>query len=238
MTRTISTFCILTLAAATLAAENPSIHGTVLDPSARPVEGTRISCATQTAYSSAEGIFVLTGTDTCDATVYKAGFRTQSLKLSSREASRITLTIEGPSDSVIVSATGTQVTAEQAGVAATVYTSEDLHARDNPLVADILRETPGLQVSSYGRLGALSQVFTRGAQRTGTLVLLDGVPLNDPGGELNLAHLSSAGIDRIEAVRGPESALFGAEASAGVIQLFTPRAAAKDRIPHGSLSYH
>jgi vitamin B12 transporter len=237
MTRTFFTFCLLSLTAAILAAENPSIHGAVLDPSARPVEGARISCASQTVYSSAEGIFVLTGTETCDATIEKAGFHAQSVKLSSNEASRITLSIEGPSESVIVSATRTQVTAEQAGVAATVYTSDDLRARDDPPVPDILRETPGLQIASYGRLGALTQVYTRGAQRTGTLVLLDGVPLNDPGGELHLEHLSSAGIDRIEAVRGPESALFGAEASAGVIQLFTRRGDAENRVPHGSLTY-
>src|SRR6267143_4645616 len=116
MTRTISTFCLLTLTACSLAAENPSIHGTVLDPSARPVEGARISCPNQTVYSSAEGIFVLAGADACDATVYKAGYRAQSVKLSTKEASRITLAIEGPSESVIVSATRAQVTAEQAGV--------------------------------------------------------------------------------------------------------------------------
>src|SRR6266404_2793762 len=138
MTRTISTFCLLTLTAASMAAENPSIHGTVLDPSARPVEGARISCAGQTAYSSAEGIFVITGVDTCDATINKAGFSAQTAKLSTGAASRITLAIEGPSESVIVSATRTQVTAEQAGVAATVYTSEDLRARDDPPIPDML----------------------------------------------------------------------------------------------------
>src|ERR1700682_6183975 len=118
-----TTFILLTLTAGSLAAENSSIHGTVLDPSPRPVEGARISCANKTVYSSAEGIFVLAGIDNCDAAVYKAGFHAQSLKLSTREASRIALEIVGPSESVIVSATRTQVTAEQAGVAATVYTS-------------------------------------------------------------------------------------------------------------------
>jgi vitamin B12 transporter len=63
------------------------------------------------------------------------------------------------------------------------------------------------------------------------------VPLNDPGGQLNLAHLPSEGIDRVEIIRGPESALFGAEASSGVIQLFTKRGDPEDKIPHGSVSY-
>ena len=67
--------------------------------------------------------------------------------------------------------------------------------------------------------------------------MLDGVPLNDPGGELHLENFSSAGLDRVEVVRGPESALFGAEAAAGVIQLFTKRGDPEDTIPHGSVSY-
>ena len=83
----------------------------------------------------------------------------------------------------------------------------------------------------------MTQVYTRGAERTGTLVLLDGVPLNDPGGELHLEHLTTEGVERIEVVRGPESALFGAEAAASVIQIFTKRGDPEDKVPHGSVSY-
>jgi vitamin B12 transporter len=105
------------------------------------------------------------------------------------------------------------------------------------MLADVLRDIPGLQVSQYGPPGSLAQIFTRGAERTGTLVLVDGVPLNDPGGELHAEHLSSEGIDRVEMVRGPESALFGAEAAAGVIQIFTKHGDPEDTIPHGFVSY-
>ena len=99
------------------------------------------------------------------------------------------------------------------------------------MLFDVLRDVPGLQVSQYGPPGALAEVFTRGAERTGTLVLLDGVPLNDPGGELHLENLTSEGIDRVEIVRGPQSALFGAEAAAGVIQLFTKHGDPEDTLP-------
>src|SRR5262249_690027 len=92
-------------------------------------------------------------------------------------------------------------------------------------------------VSQYGPPGSLAQVYTRGAERTGTLVLLDGVPLNDPGGELHLEHLTSDGLERVEIVRGPQSALFGAEAAAGVVQLFTKRGDPQETTPHGSVSY-
>ena len=64
-------------------------------------------------------------------------------------------------------------------------------------------------------------------------MLLDGTPLNDPGGDVNLGQLQSAAIDRIEVVRGPESALFGSEAAAGVVQLFARRGDPERRVPHG-----
>jgi outer membrane cobalamin receptor len=138
---------------------------------------------------------------------------------------------------VVVSATRYETALEQAGVAATVLSRAELERRGYPPVSELLREVPGLAVARYGRAGSLTQVFTRGAQRTGTLVLLDGVPLNDPGGELNLAPLESSALERIEVVRAPESALFGAEAAAGVVQLFTRRGDAENRRPRGAVSY-
>ena len=105
------------------------------------------------------------------------------------------------------------------------------------MLFDVLREIPGLQVDEYGPPGALAEVFTRGADYTGTLVLLDGVPLNDPGGELHLENITSEGLERVEVVRGPESALFGAEAAGGVIQLFTKHGDPENTVPHGSVSY-
>ncbi len=61
--------------------------------------------------------------------------------------------------------------------------------------------------------------------------------MNDPGGELHLENFSTEGLDRVEVVLGPESALFGAEAAAGVIQLFTKHGNPEDKTPHGSVSY-
>ena len=157
--------------------------------------------------------------------------------ISPQPEAKITLAIAGPVDSVVVSANRTETTPEQAAVAANVITEQQLAARQYPMLQDVLREIPGLQVAAYGPLGALASVYTRGAERTGTLVLLDGVPLNDPGGELHLENFSSDGLDRIEIVRGPESALFGAEAAAGVIQLFTKHGDPENAVPHGSVSY-
>jgi vitamin B12 transporter len=231
------TLVLLSLSLAICAGETSNIHGTILDPSGRPVEGARVSCQKQTVYSNTEGRFTIPGIDKCEARIEKPGFRIETATLASQTESKLTLAIAGPVDTVIVSATRAETTPEQAAVAANVITEKQIAALNYPMVFDILREIPGLQVSQYGRPGSLTQIYTRGAERTGTLVMLDGVPLNDPGGELHMENLSSEGIERVEIVRGPQSALYGAEAGAGVIQLFTKRGDPGDKIPHGSVSY-
>src|SRR3984893_15347682 len=217
------TLVLLTLSLAICAGQTSNIHGTLLDPSNRPIEGARVSCENQSTYTSTEGRFTLAGIDKCEARIEKAGFEAQTKQLAAQTENKITLVVAGPVETIIVSATRTETTPEQAAVAATVVTEQRLAVLGYPMLSDVLRDIPGLQVSQYGPPGSLAQVYTRGAERTGTLVLLDGVPLNDPGGELHLEHLSSEGIERVEVVRGPASALFGAEAGAGVIQLLTKR---------------
>ena len=231
------TLILIILPLAVCAGETFNIRGTILDPSGRPVEGAHVRCASQATNSNVEGRFTLAGIDKCDARVEKRGFLAQTAQLSAQTESKITLVIAGPVENVVVTATRTETTPEEAAVAANVITGQRLAELGYPLLADVLRDIPGLQVSQYGPPGSLAQIFTRGAERTGTLVLVDGVPLNDPGGELHAEHLSSEGIDRVEMVRGPESALFGAEAAAGVIQIFTKHGDPEDTIPHGFVSY-
>ena len=231
------TIFLLSLSLGLCAGENSNIHGTILDPSSRPVESARVACENQSVYSNAEGRFSISGVAGCKATVEKTGFDSQTVDLTAGSDAKITLEIAGHVETVVVSANRTETTAEQAAVAANVITEQQLAARQFPMIFDMLREIPGLQINAYGPIGALAEVFTRGADRTGTLVLLDGVPLNDPGGELHLENITSEGLDRVEVVRGPESALFGAEAAAGVIQLFTKHGDPENAVPHGSFSY-
>ncbi|HEX5228129.1 MAG TPA: TonB-dependent receptor [Bryobacteraceae bacterium] len=231
------TIFLLSLSLACLAGENPIIHGTVLDPSGRGVEAARIVCQDQSVYSNVEGRFSITGSGRCAARIEKTGFETRSVDLAAGSDAKITLEVAGRTETVIVSANRTETTPEQAAVAANVITEPQLEARQFPMVFDMLREIPGLQIVENGPPGSLAEVYTRGSDYTGTLVLLDGVPLNDPGGQLHLENLTSDGLDRIEVVRGPESSLFGAEAAAGVIQLFTKRGDPENAVPHGAFSY-
>lgn len=113
-----------------------------------------------------------------------------------------------------------------------VITRAEVQARQTESVADGLRAVTGLGVTVSGGRGAVTSVFTRGGESDYTLVLVDGVAINEFGGSIDLAHLSPAGIDRIEVLRGPQSALHGSGAIAGVIQIVsaeggTPRATAQ-----------
>ncbi len=232
------TLILLTLSLAACAGETSNIHGTILDPSGWPVEGARVTCGSQSVYSNAQGRFALAALDKCDATIEKTGFQPQAAQLNAQTESKITLAVAGPVETVVVSATRTETTPEQAAAAASVITGQRLQELGFPMLSDVFRDIPGLQVSQYGPgPGALASLYTRGSESTATLVLVDGVPLNDPGGELHLEHLTSEGIERVEAVRGPQSALFGAEADAGVIQIFTKHGDAEDSVPHGFVSY-
>ncbi|RPI08024.1 MAG: hypothetical protein EHM65_10940 [Acidobacteriales bacterium] len=206
-----------------LCAQSQGIQGIVLDPRGQPIAGARIECAGAATVTDPGGQFKIEEVSGCQALVSAPGFEARKVQLESGANPRIAMAVAGLAERIVVTATRHQATVEEAGVAASILTRADLVQRQFPFVADVLRDIPGLQVATNGRPGSLTSVYTRGAQRTGTLVLLDGVPLNDPGGELNLAGVASGDIDRVEVIRGPESALFGAEAAAGVVAFHAAR---------------
>ncbi len=230
-------YWLLIFATSILFGADLQISGIVVDPSGRAVPGAKVECAGHAATTGPDGRFAVEDVAVCDALVAKPGFDKATVKLDAGHDVRITLSIAPVNQQVVVSATRAPIALEESGVSATVVTAADLSARQFVQVPDVLREVPGLAVVNTSRRGGLTSVFTRGGGSAGTLVLLDGVPLNEPGSGMNFAHLSSAGLARIEVVRGPESALFGAEAASGVIQLFTGRGDPESSRPHGSVSY-
>ena len=209
------------------------VRGVVSDPTGRPVPGVTVACGTETKTTDATGAFELP--NPCEATITKAGFA--PAKVSLKEINQITLALAPASDRVLVTASGAPVALEEAGVAADVFTAQDFEAPHTPFVEDLLRDVPGLNIVQTGVSGGLTNLFARGGDSDATLVLLDGVPITEPGGSIDFANLTSAGLDRMEVIRGPESALFGAEASSAVIQLFSRQGDTESSTPHGSFTY-
>ncbi|HSW50213.1 MAG TPA: TonB-dependent receptor plug domain-containing protein, partial [Bryobacteraceae bacterium] len=237
MHRKLFLLCQLLAAALTLAAQPVEIRGVVLDPDARPIPGARVACAGRILTTDPEGRFSAPGVASCRSVVSAAGFETRIVELGAEGEARVDLALAGVAERVVVTATRYPATLQEAIVSTTVVARADLELRQFPAVADILRELPGMQATTTGRYGGQTSIFTRGAARTGTLVLVDGVAVNDPGGEFNFGNLSGADLERIEVIRGPGSALFGAEASAGVVQIFTRRGDAERLRPRGGMSY-
>ncbi len=214
-----------------------NVRGVVLDPTARPVEGAQVACGSEATSTNAHGEFEFAAANACDAVVTKTGFATRGLRLDDSKHNQIALVLAPASDRVVVTATGSPVALEEAGVAADVFTAQDFKKRQYPFLQDVLRDVPGLSVVQTGNNGGITSLFARGGGSNAALVLLDGVPLTEPGGSLDFAHLTSSGLDRMEVIRGSESALFGAEASSAVIQVFTRHGDAESNVPHGSISY-
>ncbi|MEO9335264.1 TonB-dependent receptor domain-containing protein [Ectopseudomonas guguanensis] len=110
----------------------------------------------------------------------------------------------------------------QATAATTVFERDDIERLQASSVPDLLSRVPGVSIVQNGGRGSLTSLFLRGANANQTLVLVDGVRLNAAASGLaRLEFLSPEQIERIEVVRGPRSALYGADAIGGVIQIFT-----------------
>ena len=127
-------------------------------------------------------------------------------------------------EQVVISGSRTEATLADTGSAISIITGAELEQRQIRLVSDALRAVPGIAVSRQGPIGTVTQVRIRGAEANHTVVLIDGVKINDPfTSEVDFAHLLAAQIDRIEILRGPQSVLYGSEAIGGVISIFTKR---------------
>ena len=149
-----------------------------------------------------------------DAEGFSADAQSITIAAMDERALTIPLTVGRVSESVVVSAAQVEVAQSEAPASVHVVTAETLRARQIDNFGDALRAVPGLSVARSGGRGALTSLFPRGGESDYTLVLVDGMRLNAFGGGMDLSQLALANVERIEAVTGPQSALFGAMPSA------------------------
>jgi vitamin B12 transporter len=122
---------------------------------------------------------------------------------------------------IVGTATRYPVAPDSVAATVTVLRGEDLRARGIHFVGEALRQVPGAQVVRGGSYGAAASLFLRGGESDYVKLLVDGVPLNHPGGTFDFASLTTDNIERIEVLRGPGSVLYGSDAIAGVVQIVT-----------------
>jgi outer membrane cobalamin receptor len=231
---------LLFLAVTSLSALAADLKITVTDPNGAAVEGARVSLyrtrsdhALAVAETSAEGVATLPAPAAGDyrVEVLAPGFAPQSVAVRLPAAARLTvqLAVAGPAKTVVVSATGTPLTAEEAGAPVESLSSGQIETMQPVALADSLRFLPGAVVSNAGQNGGLASLFVRGGESRYNKVIIDGVPVNEAGGTFNFGVVPMEGLDRLEFVRGPESTLYGSDAMTSVVQLWS--ATGRTRVP-------
>jgi outer membrane cobalamin receptor len=209
-----------------------TITGKIVDQDGRPVQAASVLVSgggvpLTAGTTSEEGLFSIAAPDRARLVirVAKEGFRAEPLTVDvsgpSHDVGTITMTLSALSESVVVSASQVEVPLTQVTSSVTILTGAELEARQVHTAADALRAVPGLTVVSTGGLGANTAVFPRGGESNYTLVLVDGVPANAFGGDYDFGQLSAASVERIEIVRGPQSALYGSNAVGAVVRIVT-----------------
>ena len=223
MRRFILLFCCLFPAA--LFASNLTIH--VLDPDQRPVADASVtvyfgsSSASRT--TSGEGVaeFVNLPDGSYRVTVLARGFAAATREVHGAEPVTVALSVEHPDETVVVSASATPVSEAESGAAITAIDRQTLQITNPTDLADALRFAPGMTLRDNGQRGGLTVLTVHGGDSNYNRVMIDGVYVNEPGGQFDFGVVPVAEVNRIEVVRGSESAVYGSDAMSSVVQMWT-----------------
>jgi outer membrane cobalamin receptor len=223
---------LLTIALTAAAAEAQSLAGRVLDPDAKPVAGAQVlivrgNQVVATAKTRADGQFgpIAIAPGEHEIVASAPGLRSPSTPVTVNAAGGasvdLKLAVTAIHESIVVSASQVEQPLTRATDSVTVITRAEIDARQTETVPDALRAVPGLAVVASGGRGAVTSLFPRGGESDYTLVLVDGVPQNAFGGFVDFAHFGTGEIERIEVVRGPQSALYGGGAIGAIVHVIT-----------------
>lgn len=125
-------------------------------------------------------------------------------------------------DEIVVTASAVPESVSSTPASVTVVTKKEMDEQNARDIADVLREVPGITLSRSGSDGKATSLFTRGANSQHTLVLWNGIEINDPYfSGYDWGRFSTIGVEQVEVVRGPFSSIYGSEAVSGVVNVLT-----------------
>ncbi len=206
------------------------LAGRVLDPDLRPVAGASIvivgsAAAPREVISDADGRFDIDlEPGRYDVFASAAGLAAETRHIQLEPAGTsidLMLRIAAVRERLVVSAAQVDQPLSRTPDSVTIFTGVELETRQIFTLGAALRSVPGFTVAQSGGPGSLTSLFPRGGESDFTLVLVDGVRANAFGGFLDLSQVPLENVDRIEVVRGPQSALYGSDAIGGVVHVIT-----------------
>ncbi len=219
---------VICLLAAASAAE---LKIKVVDPQSAVVAGAQVLLIPQgsatpvaVATTSSEGLAVFrgVGANRYSVRVLAPGFAQEAKDLSpSAETVTVDLRLAAAEETVVVTATRTPVPTEVAGADVETLSGAQLETMQPIAADDALRFLPGAVVDTQGQRGGLSSLFVRGGDSRYNKIIVDGVTVNEPGGRFDFGTLPLTQADRLEFVRGAQSALYGSDAMTSVVQVWT-----------------
>ena len=216
-----------------------TIQGTLTDPSGAAVVGAAIAAQALdvgskpiSAKSGVDGRFSLrVAPGRYRVSVQYASFASmeQEFALAAGETRTwdVRLELERMSSNVIVTAAAELATAGTTPALVDVITKEQIEERQAIWLTDMLSAQQGVSFARLGPYGGITSLFLDGGNSNYTKVLVDGTPVNEPGGAFDFSNFTLDNVDKIEIVHGASSALYGSDAMSGVIQIFTHRGTTK-----------
>jgi outer membrane receptor protein involved in Fe transport len=212
--------------------QDAAISGTVFDPAGQAVPGARVTvlyamAQLETRDTNAHGQYSFPGLRAGKYQILAtiSGFDQSPLDVDlaagEKRLSDLHLKLSAQRDRVVVSAAPGGALTSQIASSVSVVSADEIDERGAQVALDALRGLPGTEINQSGGRGTLASAFIRGGDSDYNLVMIDGIELNDFGGGFDLSPLPAEGVEQIEVIRGPESALYGSNAMAGVINLET-----------------
>lgn len=237
-----SVFCLLFLSSAAVseAAGPATLRGLVIDSTGQPVSEAIVVARSAAGVAretrtGRDGRYELARLDPgrYEVQAFLDGFRGDiaQAEITARSPLEVILTLRpaAVTETLVVSASYVETPLSRAPGSVSVLSGREIEARQIATINGALTLFPGAATAASGGPGAITSLFSRGGESDFTLVVVDGVKLNAFGGGIDLGHLTTAGLETFEQLRGPQSAVVGADAIGGVIQLRTalggPRAA-------------
>ncbi len=218
---------------------NGTLAGAVTDPSEAAIVGARIAAqpvgaaghgagAVQETTSDADGRFSLE----LPPGEYRVSAGHESFQREEEQVTiaagqtqtwNVRLALQPMSADVVVSAAAEPATIENTAALVNIVTREQIDERGFIFLTPLTQGIPGMSFSQLGPMGGSTTYFLDGGNSDYTKVLIDGVPVNQPGGLVDFSNFALDGIEKIEVVHGAASVLYGSDAMTGVMQIFTHR---------------